>query len=657
MRHRTVALLLGLALAALLAQTGSGRSRSAANPIQAENALPGTSAWYVAQAPPPSVEGYTSESSVAPGDVVHLRVSTAPAARYRVEVYRLGWYGGAGGRLIGCVPGCTSDELGVVRGDPGPDSNGETVAGWPVTDELRIPADAVSGYYVANLVLTSGSYRGEASTVFFVVRPAPGNHSAILVQVPVNTWQAYNNWGGKSLYDFNSTDLAPANRVSFDRPVAPGGQWPVVWEVPLIRFLEREGYDVSYQTDLDTHLRPGSLLDHRLVMISGHDEYWTKEMRDAFEAARDAGTNLAFMGANAGYWQVRYEDGGRTIVGYKSNADPIADPALRTILFRDLGRPECQLEGVMHQGGFRHATDENLDYRPTVEGLADPWLAGTGFDSSSVVRDVVGREWDTVPGVPPSGCAPPTLRVLFHYSGGSGEASAVRYVAPSGARVFASGSLQFAWGLDTFATEEEGHANPPDPRLQQFMRNALADLTRPAPPATVAPGLAGRTVSVGLPAPLDPRIEEVAVYRHEGSEPFAVADAVQVCRGAPSAACVEAAPPGHRTYVYAAVAADRWGQSAAAYSVPLTIPDVAPVVRLEASRHCRRGTREVLVARATDRDGDALTYRWVVDGRVLSGRGATTSARMRRRGLHRVTVVVSDGHGRTTRARALVRVT
>jgi hypothetical protein len=444
--------------------------------------------------------------------------------------------------------------------------------------------------------------------------------------------------------------------VSFDRPIAPAGQWPVVWEVPLIRFLEREGYDVSYQTDLDTHMRPGSLLDHRLVMVSGHDEYWTKEMRDAFEDARDAGTNLAFMGANAGYWQVRYEDGGRTIVGYKSSADPIADPALRTILFRDLGRPECELEGVMHQGGFRHATDENLDYRPTTEALADPWFAGTGFDSSSVARDVVGREWDTVPAVPPSGCAPPTLRVLFHYSGPSGEASAVRYVAPSGARVFASGSLQFAWGLDTFATEEEGHADPPDPRLQQFMRNALADMTRPAPPATVAPSLAGQTVRVGLPAPVDPRIAEVAVYRHEGTGPLAVADAVQVCRGAPSAACVEAVPPGHRTYVYAAVAVDRWDQSAAAYSAPLAVPDAAPVVRLGTPRRCRRGTPGVFVARATDRDGDALTYRWTLDRQVLSGKGATASARMRRRGLHRVTVAVSDGHGRTTHVRALVRV-
>jgi len=640
-----------LALVALLLAAPS--SASATNPIQAENAVPGTTAWYATQAPPPSIEGYMSQASLLPAETLQLHVSTSPAAHYRVEVYRVGWYGGAGGRLVGCVPGCSSDETGTPRPDPGPDGNGETVAGWPVTDELQLPPDAVSGYYVANLLLTSGPYRGQASTVFFVVRGPAAGRSAILVQVPVNTWQAYNNWGGKSLYDVNSTG-GPANRVSFDRPVAPKGQWPIVWEVPLVRFLEREGYDLSYQTDVDTHLDPGSLLNHRLVMTSGHDEYWTKEMRDGFDAARDRGTNLAFMGANNGYWQVRYEDGTRTMVGYKSNADPNPDPALKTILFRDLGRPECQLEGVQHQGGFRHPTDENLDYRVNPAALADAWFSGTGFDASSVMPDTVGREWDTVPAVPPAGCAQPTLQVLFHYGGPSGDASAVKYVAPSGARVFASGSLQFAWGLDTFATEEEGHAAPPDPRLQQFMRNAVADMTRPAPPASLTPTIAGRVVQVGMPPEPDPRIREVAVYRHEGPDPFALGDGVQVCRAAPSAPCSEPEPAGHRTYRYAAVATDEWGQSNPVYSAPFVVPDTPPVVRLTGPRRARVGARISYALRATDRDGDPLTYRWRLDRRVLRGRADHVSVRIRRRGLHRLAVAVFDGYGGTTRATAAI---
>ena len=643
-----------LALVALVLAAPS--PASAANPIQTENALPGTTAWYVTQAPPPSIEGYTSQTSVLPGESVQLHVSTSPAARYRIEVYRLGWYGGAGGRLVGCVPGCATDEAGAERPHPDPDANGETVAGWPVTDELPIPADAVSGYYVANLVLTSGSYSGKASTVFFVVRPPLNRRSTILVQVPVNTWEAYNNWGGKSLYEVNSTNGARASMVSFDRPIAPKGQWPIVWEVPLVRFLEREGYDLSYQTDVDTHLSPASLLDHQLVVTSGHDEYWTKEMRDGFDAARDHGTNLAFMGANNGYWQVRYQDGTRTLVGYKSPSDPIADPALKTFLFRDPNRPECELEGVMHQGGYRHSTDENLDYRVNGPALSDPWFGGTGFDASSVLPDLVGREWDDVPTFPPSGCAQPTLEILFTYTGPSGNAKAVKYVAQSGARVFASGSLQFAWGLDNFATEEEGHADPADPRLQQFARNAFADLTRPAALGFVTPTVTGSVVHVGLAPDDDPRIREVVVYRHEGADPFALSDGAQVCRGALSTQCAEPEPPGHRTYRYAAVVDDEWGRSAATYSAPIVLPDTPPAVRLSCPRRARRGASVTCVARARDRDGDALTYRWRLDGRLLRGRADRLSMRLRRRGPHRLTVAVSDGHGGATRRSAAVTV-
>jgi N,N-dimethylformamidase beta subunit-like, C-terminal/PKD domain len=627
----------------------------AANPIQAENALPGTTAWYVSQAPPPSIEGYTSQTSVLPGENVQLHVSTSPAARYRVEIYRLGWYGGAGGRLVGCVPGCATDEAGTARPHPGPDENGETVAGWPVTDEFPMPADAVSGYYVANLVLTSGFYHGQASTVFFVVRPPPTQRSTILVQVPVNTWQAYNQWGGKSLYEINSTGGKRAYMVSFDRPIAPGGQWPIVWEVPLVRFLEREGYDLSYQTDVDTHLNTASLLDHQLVMISGHDEYWTKEMRDGFDLARDEGTNLAFMGANAGYWQVRYQDGVRTLVGYKSPSDPIADPALKTILFRDLGRPECQLEGVMHQGGFRHPTDSNLDYRVNGAALSDPWFAGTGFDASSVLPDLVGREWDDVPDFPPSGCAQPGLEILFTYTGPSGSAKAVKYFAPSGARVFASGSLQFAWGLDNFATEEQGHAYPADPRLQQFMRNALADLTRPAAPVSITPMLTGTTVTVATPT-VDPRIRQITVYRHEGAVPFALSDGVRICQGMPGAQCSEPEPPGHRTYVYAAVTTDQWSQSAPGYSAPVAIPDTPPVVTLAGPRRVRRRRRVSFAARATDRDGDTVTYRWRLDGRPLHSRSARVAVRFLRPGRHRLGVTAFDGFGGITRATAAITV-
>ncbi len=242
---------------------------------------------------------------------------------------------------------------------------------------------------------------------------------------------------------------------------------PQAWEFPLVRFLERYGYDVSYTTDLDTDRDPGELLRHRLVVTAGHDEYWTSTMRDAFSRARDANVNLAFMGANTAYWQMRYEDGGRTIVEYRTgDRDPEPSTALKTVRFRDLvpPRPECQLVGVQSTAiGFGDYTATAAGYTPP-----DPWFAGTGFRASSTLPRLVGYEYDTRV----DGCVTPAPTVLFHYSASNNpNADAVRYIAPSGARVFSSGSIRFATGLDPL----RGRG---DPRLQRFMRNALTDLSR-----------------------------------------------------------------------------------------------------------------------------------------------------------------------------------
>jgi hypothetical protein len=285
-----------------------------------------------------------------------------------------------------------------------------------------------------------------------------------------------------SLYEFDYAHGQRANHVSFDRPYAwklQGGQSPLVWEIQTVRFLERMGYDVSYQTDVDTHRDPGSLLRHRLVLVNGHDEYWTKQMFDAFDAARNRGTNLAFMGANAAYWQIRYEDAERTVVAYKSFSDPIADPALKTVRFRELTPPryECALIGIQHQGAV-------LDWPPgdyVAQGpaLDDAWMAGTGFKTGDVVRGVVSTESDTIPGneTAASSCTH-SLTVFFHRERGGdkdGNADAIRYTDRSGARVFASGSHQWSWALDSFRYGSQGGDVPADPRIQRFMTNALDD--------------------------------------------------------------------------------------------------------------------------------------------------------------------------------------
>jgi hypothetical protein len=330
---------------------------------------------------------------------------------------------------------------------------------------------------LARLVLSRSPGQSEVSYVPLIVRASPSRRATILVQASVNTWQAYNSWGGKSLYDFNSTNHVPANHVSFNRPYKTPS--PLQWEIGLLRFLEREGYDVSYTTDVDTARTPGELRRHRLVISSGHDEYWSKGMRDAFEAARAGGTNLAFLGADIADWQIRYEDHRRTIVEYRdATTDPSSDPARKTVRFRDLVPPrhQCELLGIGFDNGLiRDANDPPRSYRVNPAALKDGWFRGTGFTATSTLPDSVGYEWD---GIQPS-CAVPPPTVLFRYQGSGydgkpSSAEAVRYVAPSGARVFSSGSLQFVWGLDNY----DGHHDVRrDPRLKRFMRNALAGLT------------------------------------------------------------------------------------------------------------------------------------------------------------------------------------
>ncbi len=438
-----------------------------------ENRRPGTSDWWrAAPAPPAAIEAYATQPSIVAGDALGLCVSTRPAARYRTTVFRLGWYGGDGGRRTAAL----SPNVGLPRDAPLPDlRTGMVAAGWPVTDVVTGDEDWCTGQYVAVLELTGGPHAGTAARVPFVVRAPPGDPAPILVQTPVNTAQAYNHWGGRSLYTSNSQDQIAAVKVSFDRPIPAWAQAnlnsraPFVYELPLIRWLEREGLEAAYQTDVDTHRHPHTLTGRRLVVAAGHDEYWTREMRDGAEAALAAGTSLAFMGANICYWQIRYEDGERTIVEYRDAAlDPEPDPALQTIRFRDLDppRPERALIGQQYAGGIAHPSAE-LDFAFAQRLAADRWAAGVELEPERPLRRLVGYEWDTFD----PAAAPPGAVALLHADTTPAAADCVRWTAGSGAQVFSAGSLQLVWGLDDWAAP--GLA---DPRLQAVLRTGFAEM-------------------------------------------------------------------------------------------------------------------------------------------------------------------------------------
>jgi hypothetical protein len=366
--------------------------------------------------------------------------------------------------------------VGLTRHAPPPDPvTGVVNAGWPVTDVVLTGEDWPSGQYVVVLELTTGPHQGSVSRVPFVVRALPGPPAPVLVQTPVNTAQAYNHWGGKCLYESNSTDQVAAVKVSFDRPVLSwelanlNARAPFTYELPLIRWLEREGFEIAYQTDVDTHRDPFSLVGPRLLISAGHDEYWTREMRDAFDDALARGVSLAFMGANTCYWQMRYEDGERTIAEYRQPArDPERDPALKTVRFRDLvpPRPERDLIGLQYDGGIVKPRDVR-PFRFLATFAGDPWAEGVDLELERELPRLVGYEWDTFDErhVPP-GCA----RIL-HCDEAPVAADCLRWTAPSGARVFAAGTLGLAWGLDDWASP--GTA---DSRLQRVMARGLRDM-------------------------------------------------------------------------------------------------------------------------------------------------------------------------------------
>jgi hypothetical protein len=548
-----------LVLACLVA-AGSPAARRL-SPVQAENLQQGSLRWGMKPAPAGAIQGYASEVSVQGGDRLELHVSTGSPARYRVEIYRLGWYGGLGGRLMACLPADCSSEQGQRQATPAPAADGYLDAGWPVTDRLTVPPQWVSGYYLAVLRLESGPDSGAGGWVPFVVRAPEAQRSAVLVVAAVNTWQAYNDWGGFSLYHDpqRSSCKGVCTRVSFDRPYDPSTQNLWDYELPLLHFLEENGVDVSYTTDVDIDRDPGELLQHRLVIVAGHDEYWTKAMRDGYDEARDLGTNLAFLGANDGYWQMRYADDRRTIVEYRvAGLDPETDPALKTVRFRDLTppRPECRLEGVeFTRDAGAEAMGGQHAYSVVPGALSDPWFDGTGFTGSSTLPGLVGYEWDAV--VP--GCMSPTP--LFSFTGPPASADAVRFTAASGALVFSAGTLSFALGLDDFRP----HPNLPatgDPRLEAFMRNALADLVRPAAPLAVRVSAVGRGVRIVVRRAPDPRVLGVRVFRAAAEKPLAHGSRGMhfVCSTLGSG-CVDTSTSRGRRVRYVVVVSDRWGSS------------------------------------------------------------------------------------------------
>ncbi len=496
-----------------------------ANEIVCENSKPGdpASEWEVSGSGSASIQGFSTDISVDQGATVRFKVDT-DADDYRLDIYRMGYYAGDGARQVATVepsaalpqsqPACASDApTGLVD-----------CGNWDESASWAVPADAVSGIYFARLVREDGP--AGASHIVFIVRDDDGG-SDLLFQTMDTTWQAYNQYGGNSLYV--GSPVGRAYKVSYNRPFTTRGPTPEDWvfnaEYPMVRFLERNGYDVSYFTGVDSDRNGAEILEHEAFLSVGHDEYWSGGQRSNVEAARDAGVDLAFFSGNEVFWKTRWEDSiagpatdHRTLVSYKeTHPTGIDDPTdTWTGTWRDDRpinpegpNPENALTGTL----FRVNSGTSAIEVPAAEGKMRFWRntdAATlaAGETETLAANTLGYEWDEAPvnAVRPAGLVHLStatrtgVEVLQDngstYAPGTATHHLTQYRAPSGALVFGAGTIQWAWGLD--GVHDRGGSTP-DPDMQQATVNLLADMG--GQPDTLEPGLVAATASTDTAAP------------------------------------------------------------------------------------------------------------------------------------------------------------
>ncbi|MBM9506373.1 hypothetical protein ITX44_17795 [Streptomyces sp. KK5PA1] len=398
--------------------------------------------------------------------------TTAPG--FRVSAFRVGWYGGAQARLV-----WQSDRVaGRTQQRPKLAVDTRTItADWEPS--LQVRADGwPEGAYLLRLEAENGNQR----YVPLVVRSVSAVGRTLLMHAPA-TWQAYNTWGGYSLYEGrDGTYTHRALAVSFDRPYdSNGAEKFMVYERALVVLAERLGIPLAYTTGVDVHLAHSVLRGATAAIALGHDEYWTPEQRRYVAQARDTGTNLAFLGANTCYRRVRLEmaptGAVRTVVCYKTDypVDPylIDHPTMATTDFRHRpgADPESSLTGVIYEG---YPTDA-----PYVVEQPDHWVfEGTGVRRGDSFDHLVGVEYDRVT---PDFPTPKPIEIVAHSplvcNGRHSHADSAYYTVPSGAGVFASGTMRWVEGLMA-GTHDDGRDHGMDARTRAFVTRTTENVLR-----------------------------------------------------------------------------------------------------------------------------------------------------------------------------------
>jgi hypothetical protein len=478
-------------LIAVLWLSGGDTAAAQANPVQRENAKPGSTDWRLTKVARhddelyergwkrrKGIEAYVSRTSVAVGDTLDVHVSTDPAAMYSVRIYRMGYYGGTGARLMRTI--------GPLQGEaePTPADGPRNVVEcrWKVGFSLEIPADWLSGVYLGKLTTLpspSGQYLdleiASESYVIFVVRDR--RRADLLFQTSDMTWLSYNRWPQwRSLYDLGEAPWGASDEnvgydVSFDRPYAlywngyPAGFHPLtngsgeflMTEFPLAFWLEKEGYDVTYISNIDTHADGTGLLRAKAFLSVGHDEYWTERMFENVTKARDAGVSLAFLSGNSL----------SGVVGLLPSSDGRAHRIMRRA-GREFTVEQDLMGASSHGVGFADWTSDRPDH----------WaFAGTGMKQGDRVPQLVGWEYHGVPLGPQAGLVVLSQGPVYSNGGArTGTYATTLYTARRGNLVFNAGTCW--WNL--VLASPPGFQDPPrmdfrrnDPRIQRITRNIL----------------------------------------------------------------------------------------------------------------------------------------------------------------------------------------
>lgn len=462
--------------------TGSGL-------VRAENAEPGTTDWQLTftrvnaktRYRCPWIEGYASRASVRAGEKIDLMVSTNPAAPFTIDIYRLGYYGGTGGRLVASL----GPFEGKVQPDPpiGPERVRE--CRWEPCASVTIPQDWLSGVYIAKLSLSRGRYQ---SYIVFIVRD--DRKADLLFQCSDNTWQAYNRWPNQfSLYDDGKNEwaLKAGVKVSYDRPYgkycqvidAPQSQGSgefLLWEFPLAYWLEREGYDVTYCSNTDTHADPKCLTRTKAFLSVGHDEYWSLEQFKNVRAAIDAGVHAAFFSGNTSCF----------VAPFSASSAGVPNKLItRAGRYGGLSEFEKGHMGPFPMEGPNEATLIGARTVSPFNG-SDDWTVadashwifkGTGMKNGDRIPGLVGWEFHGDP-AKIEGLKVVAAGEAINEAGEKAHWTATVYPGPKKNWVFNAATIWWAQGLSSppghmLPYSHFGRPHGPDPRVERITKNLL----------------------------------------------------------------------------------------------------------------------------------------------------------------------------------------